>query len=74
MNPTNNNQDSYRKEHFRMDLLVQQRITDRLSVWMDVANLTSALDEFYMSANGLNLPAQLEYYGLTAQISVRFEL
>jgi len=74
LNPTNNNQDRYRKEHFRMDLLVQQRITDRLSVWMDVANLTSALDEFYNTANGLNLPSQLEYYGLTAQISVRFEL
>jgi TonB-dependent receptor len=72
LNPINPNEDRYKKAHFRMDLLVKQDITDKLSVQLDIANLTNSLDEQYMSANGFNLPRQIEYYGLTSQLSLRY--
>jgi hypothetical protein len=55
-----------------MDLLVKQEITEKLSVQLDVSNLTNRLDEQYMAANGFNLPREIEYYGLTSQLSLRY--
>ncbi len=73
LNPVNENQDRYRQAHFRMDFLVKQEITEKLSVQLDIANLTNSMDEQYMSASGFNLPRQIEHYGLTSQISLRYD-
>ena len=72
LNPVNDNEDRYKKAHFRMDVLVKQKITDKLSVALDIANLTMSMDEHYMSASGYNLPSQIEYYGLTSTLSLRY--
>jgi TonB-dependent receptor len=72
LDPISTNKDRYKKAHFRMDFLAKQRITERLSVQLDIQNLTNSLDEYYMSASGYNLPSEIEYYGLTSQLSLRY--
>ncbi len=56
-----------------MDILVKQMLTERLSVALDIANVTSSMDEHYMSASGFNLPNRIEYYGLTSQLTLRYD-
>lgn len=73
LNPQNENQDRYRRGQFRMDMMAKQQIYKGLSVNLDVANLTRVMDEFYMSAEGRNLPQSMEYYGLTSQVSLRYD-
>ncbi len=72
LNPVSTNQDRFKKAHFRMDFMAKQSITKRISVQLDIQNLTNALDEYYMSASGYNLPNQIEYYGLTSRLSLRY--
>jgi TonB-dependent receptor len=72
LNPISTNMDRYRKAFFRMDFMAKQKITKGLSIQLDIQNLTNTQDEFYMSASGFNLPSEIEYYGLTSQLSLRY--
>ena len=72
LDPTSPNLDRFKKAHFRMDFLAKQEITERLSLQLDISNQTNSMDEHYMGASGYNLPSQIEYYGLTSQLSLRY--
>lgn len=72
LDPTSPNLDRFKRAHFRMDFLAKQAITERLSIQLDISNLTQSMDEHYMGASGYNLPSQIEYYGLTSQLSIRY--
>jgi len=72
LDPISTNKDRFKKAHFRIDFMAKQKITKGLSIQLDIQNMTNALDEHYMSASGANLPSQIEYYGLTSQLSLRY--
>ncbi len=58
---------------FRIDLMLQQKITKRLSVSLDIANLNNYIDDRVVDALGVIYPKQSEYYGMNIVLGVRYD-
>ncbi len=74
LDPIHSLLDEYKGDMFLMDITIKQRITDRLSLSLDIANLTKYIDDRYVYAKGYNLPKRSEYYGSTGQLTLRYRL
>ncbi|MCX7876469.1 MAG: TonB-dependent receptor [Melioribacteraceae bacterium] len=60
----------------RLDLALKQKVTDYLSVLLNVSNLTNTKEEnlIYNRVNGYKILNTSERYGLTADLGVKLEL
>ena len=65
--------DNFSGEYSRWDLTVQQKITEAIQIYGNFTNLNSRPDRNYRG-NTLNNPTYLEYYGLTADVGLRYKL
>ncbi len=74
LDPIHSLLDEYKGDMFLMDITIKQRITDHLSVSLDIANLTKYIDDRYVYAKGYNLPKHSEYYGSTGQLTIRYRM
>ncbi|MCK5795132.1 MAG: TonB-dependent receptor, partial [Anaerolineales bacterium] len=64
--------DQYTADLFRIDLSLKQKITDKLSVHADFANINKHIDDAFIQVKGMQLPTQSEYYGYTIQFGIRY--
>ena len=58
---------------FRIDLQLKQKITENLSLTMDLANLNETIDDSHLAAKRYVLPTSSEFYGFTSQFGLRYE-
>ena len=58
---------------FRVDLMLQQEITKRLTVSLDIANLNNYIDDRVVNALGVIYPRRSEYYGMNVILGVRYD-
>ncbi len=65
--------DEYNLAMFRIDLNIKQKITPRLSVSLDIANLNNYIDERVIDALGRTFPRNIEYYGSNVILGVRYD-
>ncbi len=65
--------DEYNESMFRMDLNVRQKITPRLAVSLDIANLNNYIDDRVVNALGQLFPRNSEYYGMNIILGVRYD-
>ncbi len=63
-----------------LDFTANQKVTDKLSVSLNLANITSLLEEQYYLSNGINSPekdykstAYGNFYGFTGQFGLKYE-
>ncbi len=73
LDPVNELLDGFSNDLFRIDLNAKQKITDQFSVSLDVINLTEFQDQSFFRPVGRVLPQRSEFYGMQAQISLRYE-
>jgi TonB-dependent receptor len=70
--------DSYYDNVLLVDITLKQQIIDNLSIFADVTNINSHIDNYYLSYyngnNGTsgNLPTSQQTYGLNAQLGLSF--
>lgn len=62
--------DGYTDETLRWDLAVQQQLYDKLSLFLNVNNLSNIPEQ---SMIGIGFPTRQEYFGLTADIGVKYK-
>ena len=65
--------DEFNKSLFRIDLNVRQKITQRLAVSLDIANLNNYIDDRVVDALGSIYPRRSEYYGVNVVLGVRYD-
>ncbi len=78
IDPIDNLKDEITSEIFGLDLLLKQQITRGLSVTLSIINLTQYIDDSYYSATysegQIEMPKNSEFYGLSAQLGIRYKL
>lgn len=76
IDPVDDLKDEITAEVLGIDLLLKQKITKGLSVSLYVANLTQYIDDSYYiatySKGQIEMPRDSEFYGLTAQLGLRY--
>ncbi len=65
--------DEVNQSMFRMDLNVRQKLTPRLAVSLDIANLNNYIDDRVVNALGKIFPRSSEYYGMNIILGVRYD-
>lgn len=65
--------DEENKAMFRMDLNLKQKITPRLAVSLDIANLNNYIDDRVVDALGSIFPKRSEYYGMNVILGLRYD-
>lgn len=65
--------DEENKAMFRMDLNLIQKITPRLAVSLDIANLNNYIDDRVVDALGKIFPKSSEYYGMNVILGLRYD-
>ena len=71
LNPTRPNGDSFTSDLLRVDFSGRQRLPGGLEVYVNLNNLTSALDRAYYSTGTL-YPTYAQDYGFTGDLGVRY--
>lgn len=74
IDPINSLLDEVESDQFRIDLTLRQQITERLSFTADVANINQFIDDSNFVTSGRLMPRRSEYFGLTAQFGLRYDL
>lgn len=76
IDPIDDLKDEISSEIFGLDLLLKQQITKGLSVSLSIVNLTQYIDDSYYNASyslgEIQMPRNSEFYGLTAQLGLRY--
>lgn len=72
LDPVNDLLDEFTSDLFRVDLNARQKVTERFSVSLDVINLTEFQDQSFFNALGRELPRRSEFYGMQAQVTLRY--
>jgi TonB-dependent receptor len=62
--------DGFTDESLRWDLALQQQVYDKLSIYLNVNNLSNIPEK---SSIGVGFPTNEEYFGLTADIGVKYK-
>ncbi len=65
--------DEVNQSMFRIDLNVRQKLTPRLAVSLDIANLNNYIDDRVVDALGQIFPRSSEYYGMNVILGVRYD-
>ena len=77
IDPVDDLKDEITSKVLGIDLLLKQKITRGLSVSLYIANLSQYIDDSYYNATyykgQIEMPKDSEFYGLTAQLGVRYE-
>jgi len=63
--------DGYTDKLFRMDLAIQQKFGKRWSLYVNVNNMTNSADKSYLGNK--KYPTAEEYFGMTADLGLRFK-
>ncbi len=63
--------DGYSNQQLRWDLAVQQKVYDRISIYLDVNNLTNVPDKSYLGTE--RFPTNEEFYGWTADLGIKYK-
>jgi len=71
LDPVLNITDSFLDDEFRMDFTAKQKITDRLSIMLDLSNITEFIEDSHLNSH--NLLRSSEFYGFTSQLGLRYE-
>jgi len=65
--------DSYSKAQSQLDLQVTQKLYDNFTLQAAAQNITNYIDDSFIEALGYKMPTGSSYYGITAQIGIRYE-
>ena len=63
--------DSFTNDLLRIDFSAKQDVTEAFEIYLNLNNLTSAVDRSYLSTGLIN-PTFQEYYGLTGDLGLRY--
>lgn len=62
-------EDGYRDASFRVDIALQQRLTDMVRIYLNINNITNEADAAYFGIQ--SFPEKTEYYGWTVDLGMR---
>jgi TonB-dependent receptor len=65
--------DSYSKALNQLDLQVTQKLYNNFTLQAAAQNITNYIDDSYIQAYGYQMPTSSNYYGITAQIGIKYE-
>jgi TonB-dependent receptor len=69
--------DQYYADFSLIDFMLKQKITNRISTYLNLTNIGNHIDDYYYSEQGPERPAmptRSEYYGFRAQLGFKFNL